>query len=267
VEVVFSFDTTGSMAACIAEVRKKLTETAERLIKDIPKIRIGFIAHGDYCDYGTYVLEKIDLTNDIKALKAWIHRVGNTGGGDAPEAYEYALREARNFSWTPEASKAFVVIGDCDPHPPSYTTLKINWWDELDALIDLGVKVYGVRALDYEEACPFYEELSERSGAVSIRFKHFHLIVDMFLAICYRESSQEKLQKFQEEVETKAGGKVSEEMGQIFETLAQPNPEIKKDQKRGTRACTSPWYDISKDSGSPQYQWNESTQKWGPYNH
>jgi len=194
-----------------------------------------------------------------------VHRVGNSGGGDAPECYEYALKEARNFSWTPDASKALVVIGDCDPHPPSYTTMKINWWDELDALIELGVKVYGVRALDYEASRPFYEELSERSGAVSIRFKHFHLIVDMFLAICYRESGKEKLQQFQEEIQTKSGG-MSAEMGQIFESLAQPNPEVKKDQKRGTRDCAYPWYDISKDVGmAPQFQWNEKTQKWGPY--
>jgi hypothetical protein len=49
VEIVFSFDTTGSMAACLALVRKKVSETVWRLMKDIPNIRIGIIAHGDYC--------------------------------------------------------------------------------------------------------------------------------------------------------------------------------------------------------------------------
>jgi hypothetical protein len=50
VEVVFSFDTTGSMASCLTEVRKKVTETVARLMKDIPNMRIGIIGHGDYCD-------------------------------------------------------------------------------------------------------------------------------------------------------------------------------------------------------------------------
>lgn len=35
VNVVFSFDTTGSMSSCIKEVRKKLTETVTRLLKGI----------------------------------------------------------------------------------------------------------------------------------------------------------------------------------------------------------------------------------------
>jgi hypothetical protein len=50
VEIVFSFDTTGSMSSCLGEVRKKVSETCARLMKDIPKIRIGIIAHGDYGD-------------------------------------------------------------------------------------------------------------------------------------------------------------------------------------------------------------------------
>jgi hypothetical protein len=54
-----------------------------------------------------------------------------TGGGDAPEAYELVLREATKMSWTEGYSKALVLIGDEVPHPPSYTTEKINWFDEV----------------------------------------------------------------------------------------------------------------------------------------
>jgi hypothetical protein len=57
----------------------------------------------------------------------------------------------------------------------------------------MGVKIYGVKALNSTHSIPFYEELSERSGAVSINFNSFKLIVDMFLAICYREASPQKL--------------------------------------------------------------------------
>ncbi len=31
--------------------------------------------------------------------------------------------------------------GDEVPHPPSYTSERINWWNELDALIKMGIKV------------------------------------------------------------------------------------------------------------------------------
>ena len=40
----------------------------------------------------------------------------------------------------------------------------------------------------------------------------------MFLAICYREASPTKLKEFQAEVENREE-KMSEEMGEIFETL------------------------------------------------
>eukprot|EP01117_Protostelium_nocturnum_P001180 TRINITY_DN114_c0_g1_i2.p1 TRINITY_DN114_c0_g1~~TRINITY_DN114_c0_g1_i2.p1 ORF type:complete len:333 (-),score=113.91 TRINITY_DN114_c0_g1_i2:154-1152(-) len=121
VEIVFSFDTTGSMASCIQQVRAKLKESIERLTKDIPSIRIGIIAHGDYCD-GANVIKTIDLTGDAEELVKFVNNAGSTGGGDAPEAYEYALRKANEFSWTGGCSKALVVIGDDVPHPPGYTS-------------------------------------------------------------------------------------------------------------------------------------------------
>jgi len=75
VEVVFSFDTTGSMYPCLAQVRKKVGATVSRLMKEIPGIRIGIIAHGDYCDEGsTYVTKSLDLTDDKDAIVRFVER-------------------------------------------------------------------------------------------------------------------------------------------------------------------------------------------------
>lgn len=83
-------------------------------------------------------------------------------------AYELALQEARKkLTWREDSAKALVMIGDEVPHAPSYTTEKINWWEELDMLVGMGVKVYGVRALNSTHSIPFYDTLSERSGTVS----------------------------------------------------------------------------------------------------
>jgi len=256
VEIVFSFDTTGSMSACLAEVRKKVSETVTRLMKDIPNIRIGIIAHGDYCD-GKNILSILDLSKDVNEICKFVNTVSPTGGGDAPEAYELVLRDAQKLSWTKGHSKALVMIGDEVPHCPSYTTSKISWFDEVDRLVELGVKIYGVRALSCTYAIPFYEELSERSGAVSINFQSFKLIVDMFLAICYREASPQKLQAFEEEV--KQEGKMNAELGSIFQTLSKPNAEIKKEKKMRS---DQPWYDFSKDNGKPEYKWDEKSKMW-----
>ena len=227
VEIVFSFDTTGSMAPCLDQVRSKLTETVTRLLTDIPGIKIGIIAHGDYCDQNsTYVIRKCRLTNNVTKLNDFVKSVGATGGGDAPEAYELALREARKkIKWSPDATKALVMIGDETPHPPSFTNLKINWFEELDYLAEMDVKVYGVRALNCDHAIPFYEEMAERTGALSINFNNFHLIVNMFLAICYRESSLDRLKKFEKELKKK--NQMDKELQCIFDTLKKPNIEKK----------------------------------------
>ena len=33
------------------------------------------------------------------------------------------------------------MIGDSSPHPPHFTTERIHWHDELDRLVDMGIKV------------------------------------------------------------------------------------------------------------------------------
>lgn len=71
---------------CALQVRQKLRECCTRLIQDIPNIRIGLVAHGDYCDAkSSYVLRMIDLTSDVQALVDFASSVPSTGGGDAPE--------------------------------------------------------------------------------------------------------------------------------------------------------------------------------------
>ena len=46
IEVVFAFDTTGSMSKYLNEVRTKLKETCTKLTADIPFIKIGIMAVG-----------------------------------------------------------------------------------------------------------------------------------------------------------------------------------------------------------------------------
>lgn len=58
------------------------------------------------------------------------------------KCYEWVLYKAKQLDWSEESAKALVVIGDCEPHPPSYTDQKINWHSELDILKGMGVKVF-----------------------------------------------------------------------------------------------------------------------------
>jgi hypothetical protein len=218
VEVVFSFDTTGSMYPCLTQVRRHVKATVTRLSEEIPGIRIGIIAHGDYCDKGsTYVTRHLDLTDDVAAICKFVEAVKPTGGGDAPECYELVLREAQGLSWTAGTHKALVLIGDDVPHPPAHTPDKINWRDEVDKLTAAGIPVYGVQALNRKHATAFYQELARKSGGFHLTLDQFAYVTDMVLAVCYKQASDEQLQHYEQEVVTQ--GRMNRGLNKIFSTM------------------------------------------------
>ena len=57
------------------------------------------------------------------------------------QAYEWVLRKAQELDWSEDSAKALVVIGDCEPHPPSYTDQQLYWHTDLDILCGMGIKV------------------------------------------------------------------------------------------------------------------------------
>lgn len=78
---------------------------------------------------------------------------------------------------------------------------------------------------------PFYEELADYSQGAYITFSHFQLITDMFLAVCYKESSDEQLQAYQ--IECEMEGKMTEELGEVFKALnKKPDSEEVKQEKQ-----------------------------------
>ncbi|KAK7116338.1 uncharacterized protein [Littorina saxatilis] len=268
VEVVFSFDTTGSMHGCLVEVRTKLRECCTRLIQDISNIRIGIIAHGDYCDaQNTYVVRSLDLTSDVQAIADFVDNVPKTGGGDSPECYEWALKKAQGLDWSEESAKALVVIGDAVPHYPAYTDANVFWKDELSLLTGMGIKVYGVHAGNTSQAAAFYEELAEVSGGHYLTLGHFDVITDMFLAVCYRESNEENLEAFVKEVEE--AGRMTEERRQMFNRLeknqapaAQHNQQQNENEQIPSRYVAAAWWDptlTQRHEKKPLYCYDQET--------
>ena len=138
IEIVFSFDTTGSMYSVLRQVRDVVSEMIRRLQSDIPGIRMGVIAHGDYQDQ--YCTKHVDLTSDAEKLKDFVMNVDATFGGDAPEAYEEVLRlTASELSWTPGSQRSLVLIGDDFPHEPNYPANKnqTDWIVESQKLANM----------------------------------------------------------------------------------------------------------------------------------
>ncbi|XP_048584326.1 uncharacterized protein LOC5507494 [Nematostella vectensis] len=223
-EIVFSFDTTGSMYPCLAQVRKHVEKTVGRLLSELKGVRISIFAHGDYQDKeATYDTKWIEFSSDKKKITDFVKNVSSTCGYDSDECYELVLRQVRTqLTWTPGSQRALVMIGDANPHPPSYhlNTQKINWREEAKKLYEeLGVRIYSIQCLGYGGAESFYRQLADITCGWHLKLDQFASIVDFLMAICYREQGLDSLQVFEDEVRGRGPG-MNRNLHKLFDTLS-----------------------------------------------
>lgn len=241
-DIVFSFDTTGSMASVIDSIRKNLTETIEKLFIDIPGIRIGIIVHGDYCDFPN-MLWKLDLNRNIHIINDFINGVPNTSGGDYPECYELVLKTAYDFNWKSEV-KVLVVIGDAEPHNYGdlinhkkemidiQERLNIDWKAEVEKLKDKKVTIFSCHALPErnKSAISFYHHISSQTDGYYFCLDDLQSFKEYMIAICLKaadgaeniellkqrqEELKQQIEQYNREKEEKE--KISKELAEEFE--------------------------------------------------
>lgn len=229
IDMVFSFDTTGSMAPCLAQVRRRLDESIGRLLREIDDLHIGIIAHGDYCDnpaYGgrTYDVTTFPLTSNYADLSKYVRSVSKTGGGDAPECYELVLHTAKDFEWREDATKVLVVIGDATPHPVGYVFRglyrqhhnKLDWRAEARDLAANNIAIYAVQCLGRIGSNSFYRELGSING-YRITLDQFSNIEQTIIAATYKQVSDEQVLAYKEEIKGSIG--LNRSLAKIFDLL------------------------------------------------
>lgn len=91
-DMVIAFDTTGSMAAYIDDVRHQVAEMIPRIFKDNEDLRLGIVAFGDYCDmvnHDTFgdAYQCIPLTDNENDIIKFVKESKDTSGGDGDEFY------------------------------------------------------------------------------------------------------------------------------------------------------------------------------------
>ncbi len=195
-DVVFSFDTTGSMRNVIRSVRNNLVETVDRLFKEIEGIRIGIIVHGDYCDKDGFFW-KMDLNRDIDKIKKFIKSGPDTGGGDAAECYEFVLQQANEMNWKSDV-RVLVVIGDEEPHEKGYempiiyngfqSKLHIDWRQETMRLLNNNITVFSCHANPESNthAIPFYNHISNTTKGYYFPLNELQSFNHYMVTICMR---------------------------------------------------------------------------------
>lgn len=178
-DMVIAFDTTGSMAAYIDDVRQQVAEMIPRIFKDNEDLRLGIVAFGDYCDmqnrdaFGD-AYQCIPLTDNENDIIKFVRESKDTSGGDGDEFYELVLKKIIDESpWREDSSKAILLIADADPHEIGYTYRdyvtgnQIDWRVEAKKAADMKIKI------DTVSICgrPWYKELSAMTNGISVPFK------------------------------------------------------------------------------------------------
>lgn len=226
IEVVFVNDTTGSMLPCQMMVRREVERSFTRLFKEIPNLRVGAGAHGDYCDRGNpYVTTWHNLTDKIHDLCQFVRSVRGTNGGDAAECYELVLREAQSLNWSKDASKVLILIADDLPHPQTdFQNLRYNggsgidWRQEARALARMGIVVHTVQCLNRRYATAFYKELAEITGGYHFSLDQFSEVTDLIMAICYKQAGANQLEQLEKEISSE--GRMSRSMDRNLSMLS-----------------------------------------------
>ena len=217
IDIVFSFDTTGSMNQCIRQVRRNVEETILKLFERIPGIRIGIVAHGDYCDEGrTYVIRTCDLTREISTLVKFIkEEATDTNGGDYPECYELCLRQVQDMSWRTGAAKKLVMIGDAIPHETN--PFSIDWREECRSIKDKQISIYSVHCMNNSDSKQFFSKMASITGGLYMQLQNFDSIVSLISAICFKQHSDEQLQQY--ETELTENGQMTRELKQMMSVM------------------------------------------------
>lgn len=113
-EIVFCFDSTGSMGPVLDAAKADLLELFELVEELVPRTRMGLITYRDRGD--EYVTRATRLGVGRFEALAFLSSVTAGGGGDYPEAVDEALALASKFPWRPSARKITILVGDAPPH-------------------------------------------------------------------------------------------------------------------------------------------------------
>jgi hypothetical protein len=200
VDIAISFDTTGSMYSCLSKVRDCIGELSNKVIHDLPSVRVGLLAHGDYCDKASsYVDKYIQFTRDSKALSDFLSTAGTTSGGDGDECYELVLRRFQHdFRYGQGSRRVAIMFGDANPHEKGYKCsgmthpLSIDWKEEVEILKKKGIAVYSVHCQPNPCTAAFYRTVAEKTGGAYLTLDrvadNLQDVVDLITAVAMKEA-------------------------------------------------------------------------------
>lgn len=122
-EIVFVFDSTGSMTRTINDTKSTIHEMLLVLRALIPDARIGMVTYRDRGKREDYVTRDVPLGNDYWQAINFVNDVLAEGGGDRPEAVREGIETALAQPWHHGSRRVIVLAGDAPPHAEGFAGL------------------------------------------------------------------------------------------------------------------------------------------------
>ncbi len=116
-DIVFVFDTTGSMGEEIERLKKTIELIYLNLssIQGKPLVRFGMVLYKDRGD--EYITKVVPLTANLNEFEAALNEVEADGGGDLEEDLQSALYDTlHRIQWSNTAIRMGFIITDAPPH-------------------------------------------------------------------------------------------------------------------------------------------------------
>lgn len=115
-EIVFVFDSTGSMGVTIKDTKATIVEMLTVLRALVPGARVGLVTFRDRGRDEDYVVREVPLGHDFWQASNFVQGVAAEGGGNRPEAVYDGLQAAFRQSWRRDSKRVVVLAGDAPAH-------------------------------------------------------------------------------------------------------------------------------------------------------
>lgn len=234
-DMVIAFDTTGSMAAYIDDVRQQVADLVPHLFADNKNLRLGIVAFGDYCDMKSAqdfgkAYQCIQPTDDCHRIVDFVKHSEDTSGGDGDEFYELVIKKiVEETPWREDAEHAVLLIADAYPHELGYTYQdrvvdnRIDWKEEAHKAASRGIKIDTVMV---EESAEWMKTLSKMTNGICVPFVSSHNTARLVEAATFSRGSM-KQRRYVEEV---CEGKADVEIKMAIKAFAKERHSVFKER-------------------------------------
>lgn len=122
-EIVFVFDSTGSMTRTILDTKTTIVQMLDVLRTLVPDARIGLVTYRDRGSREEYLVREVPLDLDYWRATNFVQFTVAEGGGDRAEDVRAGLKSAFQQQWRTTARRVVVLAGDAPAHSDDFQKL------------------------------------------------------------------------------------------------------------------------------------------------